>query len=150
MSDLLADSTPSERLPDTLTTEIDSLEVPELRALMSYVEQRVESLRPPLAEEIEANAAGEVLGIENHGVYALVRMRPPDPDGHATDAAPLSLYHVRRERGLDGEESLHWAHLGDIQQMGRTRCERCGRTLDETVAVCPNCGSDDVAHTEGN
>ena len=147
MSDPAGESAP-ERLPDTLTDEVDALEIPELRTLMSYVEQRVESLRTPLAEEIEANAAGELLGIENHGLYALVRMRPPDPDGHATGAEPVSLYHVSRERGIDGEESLHWAYLDDIQRSGRTRCERCGRTLDETVAVCPDCGNEDVEHTE--
>lgn len=148
MSDSLGGPAPSDRLPDTLVEAVDRLGMSELRALMSYVEQRIESLRTPLSEEIEAEAAGELLGIENHGVYALVRMRPPGPDGEVSEAEPASLYHVSRERGLDGEESLHWAYLGDIRNTGRVRCENCGRSLDETVAVCPHCGSEDVEHTE--
>lgn len=147
MSDSAPGSAPSEHLPDGLIEEVDALEIPELRALISYAEQRVESLPTSLAEEIEADASGELLGIETHEAYALVRMRPPGPDD---ETEPAALYHVSRERGIDGEESLHWAYLGDIREGERTRCANCGRSLDQSVDACPHCGSEEIERTEGH
>ncbi|WP_459808271.1 zinc ribbon domain-containing protein [Halopiger thermotolerans] len=127
------------------------MELSELKSLRSYIEQRIDAVRPSIEEEIEANAAGEVLEIENHGSYALVRKHPPDPDTDGPNTDVTSLYHVRRKQQFDGAESLHWAYLGDVQNAARTRCETCGRTFDDDVDICPHCGSDDVDHpdTEG-
>ncbi|WP_424016308.1 zinc ribbon domain-containing protein (plasmid) [Halorientalis pallida] len=144
MSDANDDLTPPDDLSETLIQRIDALELPELKSLLSYIEQRIESLRTPIEAEIEANAAGEVLEIENHGAYALVRKHPPDPDGPGVNADITSLYHVRRESHLDGTESLHWAYLGDVHDTSENRCETCGRTFDHEIDVCPNCGSGDV------
>lgn len=144
MSDTNKDPTPPDDLSETLIQRIDALELPELKSLLSYIEQRIEALRTPIEAEIEANAAGEVLEIENHGAYALVRKHPPDPDGSGVNTDITSLYHVRREPQLDGTESLHWAYLGDMHNTAEIRCETCGRTFDHEVDVCPNCGSDDV------
>jgi len=136
--------TPPDDLSEALIQRIDALELPELKSLLSYVEQRIDALRTPIEEEIEANAAGEVLDIENHGAYAIVRKHPPDPDDDGVNKEITSLYHVRREPQFDGTESLHWAYLGDVHNNAQTRCETCGRTLDDDVDTCPHCGSDDV------
>lgn len=148
MSDTDEDPTPPADLPDTLVAQIDSLELPELKAVLSYVEQRIESPHPPIEEEIEANAPGEVIEIENHGTGTLVRTHPPNPDGPGANTEIVSLYHVRREQHPDGENTLHWTYLGDVHNAGQFRCEACGRTFDEDVAVCPHCGSDEVNHSE--
>ncbi|WP_280584995.1 zinc ribbon domain-containing protein [Halorubrum sp. Boch-26] len=144
MSDTNEDPTPPDDLPQKLIQRVDALELPELKSLLSYIERRIESLRSPIEAEIEADAAGEVLEIETHGAYALVRQHPPDPDGPGVNTDITSLYHVRREPQYDGTESLHWAYLGDLHNVAEARCESCGRTFDRGVDVCPNCGSDDV------
>ncbi|MFC6770083.1 anaerobic ribonucleoside-triphosphate reductase [Halorubrum pallidum] len=145
MSDADNDPTPPDDLSEMLIQRIDALELPELKSLLSYIERRIESLRTSIEAEIEANTAGEVLEIENHGAYALVRKHPPDPDGSGVNTDITSLYHVRREHQLDGAESLHWAFLGDVHNTTEARCESCGRTFDREIDTCPNCGSDDVA-----
>lgn len=144
MGDDADDPTPPDTLPETLIQRIDALELPELRVLLSYVEQRIESLRTPLEAEIKAETTGDILEIENHGAYSLVKKHPPNPNGPGVNTEITSLYHVRREPQLDGAESLHWAYLGDVIPTAKSRCETCGRTFDQGVDVCPNCGSDDV------
>lgn len=139
MTDKDTASAPVDRLSETLIERIDSLDIPELRAVLSYAEARIESLRTPLEEDIEASAAGEILEIENHGGYALVRMHPPAPDGSTVDSSIISLYHVRREQRLDGEESLHWAYLGDVNATEQNRCQTCGRPISDDSVGCPHC-----------
>jgi len=73
--------TPPDDLLDALIQRLDALELPELRSLLSYTEQRIDASRTPIEEEIEAKAAGEILAIEKHSAYAIVRKHPPDPDG---------------------------------------------------------------------
>lgn len=138
--------------PDTLSTEliqrIDTLELPELSELLSYVEERIDSLRTPIEAAIEANAAGKVIEIEGHRAYALVRMHPPTPDGTGVNTDITSLYHVRHEEHVDGSESLHWAYLGDVHNPAEGRCDTCGRTIDEDAPVCPYCENDNGDHAE--
>jgi ribosomal protein L37E len=143
-----AGPTPPDALSETLIQRVDALELPELKSLLSYIEQRIEALRTPIEEEIEANAAGEVLDIENHGAYAIVRKHPPDPDGDGANTEIITLYHVRREPQIDGTESLHWACLGDVHNSVQTRCDTCGRTFDDDVETCPHCGSEDIDHPD--
>jgi len=142
MSDANADPTPPDGLSRSLIQRIDALDPPELKALLPYIERRIDSLRTPIEADIEADTAGEVLEIEDHGAYALVRQHPPDGASVNTDVT--SLYHVRREPQYDGTESLHWAYLGEFYRSAEARCESCGQTLDRGAHVCPNCGSDDV------
>ena len=148
MSDPDEDPTVPDRLPDSLIEQIDNLEVSELRAILSYVEQRIESLRTSIEEEIVADAAGEVIEIEDHGDYALVRKHPPNPDGLGVNTDIVSIYHVRQEPQLGGEETLHWSYLGDVRTPEQSRCANCGRTLDEDVDVCPHCGSNEIDHSK--
>lgn len=119
MTDANEEPEPPDELPDDLVARIDSLEIPALKAVRSYAGQRIESLRTPLEEEIEATAAGELVEIEDHGTYALVKMHPSDPGGPGANTDLVSLYHVRREPQLDGTESVHWAYLGDVDDAER-------------------------------
>lgn len=175
MTDSDDDAVQSEELPDSLLETVDSLTGTELEALLTYVENRIESDWAPLRSDIEASAAGEVLDVTRDGPYALVRAHPPadgdrdqtgesrdetDDDSRETDGAAdqmdevvvdtdvVSLYHVRREFLSDGTESLHWTYLGDVYDPEQRRCDACGRRLDETATVCPHCGSDEIHDRE--
>lgn len=143
--------TPPDDLPETATRAIDSLDLSELKSALSCIERRIDGIRPPIEAEIEATAAGEVLDIETHSAYTLVRKHPPDPDGSGVDTGRVSLYHVRREQQMDGSESLRWAYLGDVHDSEQTRCRTCGGAVDTDASVCPHCGSENVDNpaTEG-
>jgi hypothetical protein len=67
MSDSIEDPEPPDTSSDALMQQVDSVELPELKALLSSIEHRIEALRTPIGEEIEATAAAEVLQINNHG-----------------------------------------------------------------------------------
>jgi hypothetical protein len=121
MTDSDEEPEPPEAVPEELITKLDALDRSELKAVESYVEALIDTMHPPLEEEIEATAAGEVLDIEKHGGYALVRKHPPNPDGPGVDSNIISVYHVRRERHPDGEEDLNWAYIGDIQDSDESR-----------------------------
>lgn len=154
MSDSDDDAVPTEGLPESLLEAVDSLTESELEALLSYVEKRIESDWSSLRADIEASAAGEVLDVERDGPYALVRAHPPadslgvDTDTTGVDTDVVSLYHVRREHLADDPESLHWAYLGDVYDLGQHRCDACGRTLEEPSENCPYCGSDEIRDPE--
>lgn len=148
MRDPVEDPAPPDRLPDALVGRLDSLEIPELKAVRSYVEGRVESLRTPIEAEIEAKAAGEVLDIESHGEYALVWISPPESDARGTLTELASLYHVRRTRRLDGSESLRWSYLGDVRDSEPGRRESFGRPLDAAGADRPRGASDELERSE--
>ncbi|WP_253805945.1 zinc ribbon domain-containing protein [Haloferax sp. Q22] len=139
---------PPNNLSEALVQQLNSLGLPELKSVLSYVEHRIEALRTPIEEEIEATAAGEVLKIENHGAYALVRKHPPKSDGSGVSTDRVSLYHVRREHRMDGTDSLHWAYLGDVHNAEQLRCGSCGGILDKEAAVCPHCGTENQNNAE--
>lgn len=133
---------PPDRLSDALIERLDNLAIPELKAVISYAQRRIESLRTPLEEEIRATASGEILEVENHGAYALVRKHPPDPDGEGAKRDVISLYHVRRTPHPDGREDLEWRFLGDVTDFEQVRCSSCGGALAADASVCPHCGSE--------
>ena len=120
MSDPDEPPTAPDRLPDGLVERLDSLGLPELEAVLRYVEQRIESTRTPLAEEIMAGASDEIIDIEEHDEYALVWKRIPAAEEAGDDTGAVSLFHVSREKHPDGEESLHWAYLGDVHDTDRS------------------------------
>ena len=140
--------TPPDRLSDDLVERLDALDIPDLEAVLSYVEQRIKSPRAPIEEEIMANTSGEILDVKDYGAYALVRKHLPAPDEPDANTDIVSLYHVSREKHLNGEESLHWSYLGDVRDSDHVKCETCGRILDENVASCPHCGSDEIDRSE--
>lgn len=148
MSDPDEVPTAADRLPDDLIHRLDSLEIPDLEAVLSYVEHRIESLCTPIEEEIMASTSGDIVDIEDYGAYTLVRKRLPPPDDSAANTDIVSIFHVSRERHPDGEESLHWSYLGDVHDSDQVKCTTCGRTLDEDGDVCPHCGSDEIDRSE--
>lgn len=134
--------TPPDNLPDPLVEHLDGLRVPALRAARTYIDDRIEYRSTPIRERILAEAAGEVVGIEDHGAYALVRKIPPDQDVTDGDSQVISVYHVTREKQLDDEEVLHWSFLGDVRNPTVSECEHCGGLVDEDTPLCPHCKSD--------
>lgn len=137
------DSEPSAELPAELVAQLDSLELVQLKSVKSYVEERIRSVRPPIEEEIEANAAGEILTIDAHGTDALVRKVQSTSEESGSDSEIVSLYHVTAEPRIDGTSSLHWSYLGDVQAADEFHCTSCGHRIDEATEVCPHCGSED-------
>lgn len=104
----------SQDLPESLVELLDGLDASTLRAVRTHVEQRLDELRLPLREQIRSETDGEIVDIEDQGVYTLVRKYSPSQEHTETDRQPLSLYRVKREERPDGEETLHWSYLGDV------------------------------------
>lgn len=117
MTDECGDPSPPDGLPEGLREALDDLDAAGLRAVLAYVERRLESVRTPIRESIRSEAAGEVVSIDDRGPFALVRMRRPQADGSAGDAGTVSLYHVMRERRQNDETKLRWALLGDVREV---------------------------------
>lgn len=134
---------PPDPLPAPLVEELDALQLPELRAVRAYVDDLIEHRRTPIRELILSDAAGDVVGLEDHGAYALVRKRPPDLDEGDADSQSVALYHVTRERRPSGEEALRWSFQGDARDPTIGECERCGGPVDERAA-CPRCGTENA------
>ncbi|APW98740.1 zinc ribbon domain-containing protein [Halobiforma lacisalsi AJ5] len=131
-----------EAVPDPLVERLVALDVPELRAVRTYVERLLDYARPPLTDRIRAEASGELLEIDDHGGSALVRKRPPNQEESDADPGIVSLYRVTRERHIGGEETLHWSFLGDVRNPTLTDCDHCGGSVDEHAETCPHCGSE--------
>lgn len=148
MSDPPPDQDGPDDLSEALIQRINGLRASELQTLRSYIDERIESLQPPIEEEVRATAAGEVIAVDDHEGYVLARIHPLNPDGPGVNTEKTELYHVSREQHPDGTDSLHWSYIGDVQQEGEVRCESCGRSLDVTVDVCPHCGSDQIVPGE--
>ncbi|WP_121743696.1 hypothetical protein [Natronorubrum halophilum] len=119
MSDPDDEQPPTERIPEALIEQLNALGPPGLRTVHEYVERLLESTQPPIEAQIREEATGEILDIEDWGIYTLVRKRPLGGGESSEDTPPVSLYHVTRERHLDGEEALHWAFLGDVHERGQ-------------------------------
>lgn len=137
-----------EQVPSFLAEHLDELSVPELRAVRTYVDKRIEYCRTPLADRIHAEAVGEVLDIADCGAYTLVRMRIPDQESPNEEGQNIGLYRVRREKRLNGEEDLNWLFLGDYRYLPGVVCENCGESLDTHTQTCPRCGNEiaDTSH----
>ncbi|WP_408959634.1 hypothetical protein [Natrinema sp. 74] len=114
MSDPVDEQSVPDQLPDSLVKELDTLGSAELRVVHEYVEQRLTESQQPIEEQILEDAEGEVLSIEDRGIYTLVRKRPPSQGDSERETRLVSLYQVTRERHPDGEETLHWSFLGDV------------------------------------
>lgn len=130
---------PPDCLPATLVDQLGALAVPELRAARAYIDDRIERRHPPIRERILSEAIGDVVGIEDRGAYALVRKRPPTRDERDGDPQLIALYHVTREKRPSGEETLHWAFLGDLRNAAIRNCDRCNGYVDEFAESCPHC-----------
>lgn len=138
----------NQKPPDILVEILNDLDAPSLRAVRTYVDQRLEDLRPSLQERIRSEANGEVVDITDCGAYTLVRTYRPSHGNYGRSSRPLSLYRVKRERRLNGEETLHWSFLGDVVERSGIECENCGTLLDTHRTVCPSCGDEARHHKE--
>jgi len=134
--------TDHQELPDVLVEILDGLNVSTLRSVRTYLGQRIDDVRPTLPEMIRAETEGEIVDIVDGGPYTLVRKYPTSGDSSDTDPQPLFLYRVKREKRLNGEETLHWSFLGDVIEPPSVECGNCGVLLDESTTVCPHCGEE--------
>jgi rubrerythrin len=91
---------------------------------------------------IRAETEGEIVDIIDRGPYTLVRKYPTSRDSSTTYPQPLSLYRVKREKRLNGEQRLHWSFLGDVIEPPSVACGNCGVLLEESTTVCPHCGEE--------
>ena len=138
----MAAQTDRQNLPDALVEILDDLDVSTLRSVRTYLDQRIDNLRPTLPEMIRAETEGEIVDIIDRGPYTLVRKYPTSRDNSETYPQPLFLYRVKREKRLNGEERLHWSFLGDVIEPPSVACGNCGVLLDESTAACPHCGEE--------
>lgn len=106
--------TAREALPDDLVETVDVLDVPALQRLSAYVDQRLADTREPIAEMIREEAKEEILDVDDRGAYTLVRKRPSGHDASEAGSQTVSVYHVRRKQQPDGEETLQWSFIGDV------------------------------------
>jgi len=133
--------------PDALTEPLNELSASALRAVRTYVEQRLDEVRPTLPELIRSEADGEIVDIIDRGAYTVVRKYPPSQDSYDGSSQPLSLYRAKRVRQMNGEETVRWSYLGDVTGSASFECRNCGFTLTEYATVCPRCG-EEVSHGE--
>jgi hypothetical protein len=131
-----------QKPPGTLIEILDDLDVSTLRSVRTYLDQRIDDLRPTLPEMIRAETEGEIVDIRDRGPYTLVRKYPTSRDSSDTYPQPLFLYRVKREKRLNGEETLHWSFLGDVIEPPSVECGNCGVLLDESTTACPHCGEE--------
>lgn len=110
--------TAPDELSRDLIEEIDALEAPALRALSSYVDQRLAASHKPIVEQIREEATGEIVDIEDRGPYTLVRMRAASDEDGEKGSQTVSVYHVTQEMQLDGEVALHWSFIGEVNDQG--------------------------------
>ena len=106
---------PPTYLSSTFVEEIDRLSDEELRDVISY-EQALLNYRTAPAQQIEAAPGEKLLRVTERDGYTEVIKTQPCPEG--CDDCPHGpyLYHVQRERPLDGEnDTLHWSFLGRIR-----------------------------------
>ena len=134
--------TDRQKLPDALVEILDGLDVSTLRSVQTYLDQRIDELRPTLPEMTRAETEGEIIDITDRGPYTLVRKYLTSRDSSDTYPQPLSLYRVRREKRLNSEETLHWSYLGDVIEPPSVECGNCGVLLDESTTACPHCGEE--------
>jgi len=135
----------SRNLPDTLIDILDELDAATLRAVRACVERRLDELRPSLRKQIQSEAEGEIVDIEDFGAYTLVQKYPPSEGTSEEASQPLILYRVKRETQPNGKGSLHWSYLGDVT---RVECENCGSLVNRHETACPNCGEETVHNDE--
>lgn len=123
-----------------LREQLGELDLSELRAALTYVEQRLDYCRPSIAEQIRAEADGEIVDIEDSGTYTLVRKRPIGQGDSKAAPQTVSLYRVRRQKQPNDEAALYWSYLGDVSDPAGIECGNCGVSLDERAGPCPRCG----------
>jgi hypothetical protein len=125
--------------PDALVEILDDLDVPTLRSVRTYVDQRIDDLRPTLPEMIRSETEGEIVDITESGPYTLVRKYPPSGDSSDTGPRPPSLYRVTREKQPNGDETLHLSYLGNATEPADVECGNCGVPLNRSRPMCPHC-----------
>ena len=134
--------TDRQKLPDAFVETLDNLDVSTLRSVRTYLDQRIDDLRPTLPGMIRTETEGEIVDIIDRGPCTLVGKYPTSRDSSDTYPQPLFFYRVKREKRLNGEETLYWSFLGEVIEPPSVGCGNCGVLLDEPTTACPHCGDE--------
>jgi hypothetical protein len=103
---------PGDGLPEAVIDAVDELSEQQLRKLISYTRERIASTYEPVIESIEASDNETILRKAQREGYVEVVKTRTCRDGCAECPHGPYLYHVRRERQLDGETTLRWDYIG--------------------------------------
>ena len=133
--------TERQGLRDALVEALDDLDGPALRAVRTYVEQRLDDLRPTLSEIVRSKTGSEVVDITNGGPDALVREYRTSGDGSGVGRRTLSLPGGTREAAeRRGETPLVVPRR--VTESAGVECGNCGVPPDDSTTTCPRCGEE--------
>lgn len=128
-----------EGLPKRLVDLLDRLDTTQLRAVSTYVDERLAHPHAPTANELNNDSNGTIVDVDVRDAYTLVWKQPSTTDAETPDT---SLYTVRKEPTPTGESTLRWTYIGDVREPGKIGCPNCGTSLETLTATCPECGHD--------
>jgi len=99
-------------LPEGLATTLRELDTHDLRETTLYAQRLLQS-RHERTERIEPLPGEEILEVTEYPEYTKVVKR--QPCGNDCSECPHGpyVYHVTRERNIDGEEQLRWVLIGE-------------------------------------
>ena len=139
--------TDRQKPPDTLIKILEYPNFPTLRSVRTYFDQCIDDFPSILPEMIRTETEGETVDITDREPYTLIGKYLTSRDGSDTYPQPLSLYRVKREKRLNGEETPNWSFLGDVIEPPSVECGNCGILLDESITACPHYG-EELSHDE--
>lgn len=115
MTDEGSSSTEPVDVPDVITERLGELSDGQLRQTREYIQGLLASQRA-VSTQIEADDGDEeIVRVTEHDGYTAVVKRQSCATGCEDCPHGPYLYHVRRERGLEGNESLHWSYIGPVE-----------------------------------
>lgn len=111
MTDPLDTPSPPTDFSDDVASTLQEMDVHDLRETIIYAQELLQNHNAPLLQ-IEPFPGEEIVEITEHSGYTEVVKR--QPCGNDCEDCPHGpyVYHVTRERNLDGKERLHWVLLG--------------------------------------
>jgi hypothetical protein len=102
---------PPADLPEGVVSELQRLDVHELREAIVYAQELLQFSHEP-TEQIVPSPGEEIVELTEHEGHTTVVKR--EPCGNDCEECPHGpyVYRVTRERNPDGEERYHWSFIG--------------------------------------
>ncbi|WP_254536527.1 hypothetical protein [Halomarina litorea] len=107
---------PTESTPVSteITERLAELDEGQLRQTAEYIQDLLDS-KYSVSSQIEAEEGEELVHVTEHDGYTAVVKQQPCTTGCEDCPHGPYLYHVRRETGPEGNESLHWSYIGPVR-----------------------------------